>query len=358
MMSEKRIDVDLQISKEKFDISLIKIFKDSFKLLKKTILPLLLFISILSFISACLKLLILTDANWALYKVSDIYNEIARKLKENPDLVLSNDEYRTIRIYSVLFFISNITDWSLLLLGPISLLVLSTGKIYFIYYRDNDAPSKWLESIKFPFNSKKRAITSLYIIIFGSIFISIGFLIFILPGVLIIFYGIFSIHALIIDEKKGIEALKGGLFYVRGHFTKLIAILLIIVFIPMLIQYYYQDPLNNFLNLTDENYILWMNPETRNYGLLFIYDFTNIFFQNILYFFIPVVYVVTFVQIRDHKLGISATSKSKSRKEIITVEIDKDQTHFKCPNCGKRLPSSARKCFKCKQLFDVKYKNI
>ena len=248
------------------------------------------------------------------------------------------------------------------LIIPITLLILSTGKIYSLYYEDEDAPSSWIISITKPFNSGKRTITSLFLIILGSILITLGIIAFIFPGILIILYGVFSIHSLIIDEKTGMDTIRGGIYYVRGLFAKLVLILLISVFIPMYIQSLYLDPLKIFLGLTEENSLLWINPTTHNYGMLYVYIFMDLFFGNLLYFFVPVIYTVTFVQIRDGKLGfLSSKQKNvniskENSKKVIVIELEKNQKHFNCPNCNKKLPSSARKCFKCKKLFDIKFK--
>ena len=361
-MSENKIDVDLTISEKKIDLSLLTIFKDSLKLLKKTILPILIFIFLLSIITAVLNLLIFTGAKWTIIEKSSAYEEILNIVKSNPDYVLSDEENKLFWNYQALYWIILIFESSMRLIIPITLLILSTGKIYSLYYEDEDAPSSWIISITKPFNSGKRTITSLFLIILGSILITLGIIALIFPGILIILYGVFSIHSLIIDEKTGMDTIRGGIYYVRGLFAKLVLILLISVFIPMYIQSLYLDPLKIFLGLTEENSLLWINSMTHNYGMLYIYIFVDLFFGNILYFFVPVIYTVTFVQIRDGKLGfLSSKQKNvniskENSKKVIVIELEKNQKHFNCPNCNKKLPSSARKCFKCKKLFDIKFK--
>ena len=362
MMSENKIDVDLTNSEKEIDLSLLTIFKDSLKLLKKTILPILIFIFLLSLITAGLNLLILTGVKRTVIEMSASYADIVEILASNPDYVLSDEMNKVYRNYPILFLITNIAQWSMPFFILISLLMISTGKIYSIYYEDDNAPSGWIKSVTKSFNSGKRVMTSIFLLIIGSILISIGFLIFIIPGILILYYVIFSIHSLIIDEKEGKEIIRGGFFYVKGLFSKLIFILLISIFIPMLIQNYSQGPLMDLLGLTDENYLLWIDSTTHNYGMLYIYTFMDLFIQNILFFFVPVIYAVSFVQIREGKLnnlnfkqGDGKKSEENS-KNVITIEIEKNQNHFKCPNCDKKLPVSAKKCFKCKQLFNVKFK--
>jgi len=235
-MSDNKIDVDLTISEKKIDLSLLTIFKDSLKLLKKTVLPILIFIFLLSLITAGLNLLILTGTKRTVIEMSASYADIVEILDSNPEYVLSDEMNKIYRNYPILFLITNIAQWSMPFFILISLLMISTGKIYSIYYEDNDAPSGWIKSITKPFNSGKRAMTSIFLLIIGSILISIGFLIFIIPGILILYYVIFSIHSLIIDEKEGKEIIRGGFFYVKGLFSRLIFILLISIFIPMLIS--------------------------------------------------------------------------------------------------------------------------
>jgi predicted RNA-binding Zn-ribbon protein involved in translation (DUF1610 family) len=362
-MSENKIDVDLMISEKKFDLSLSTIFIDSLKMLKKTILPTLIFIFLLSLIIAGLNLLILTGAKRTVIEMSASYADIVEILNSNPEYVLSDEMNKVYRNYPILFLIINIAQWSMPFFILICLLMISTGKIYSLYYDgDVDSSSGWIKSVTIPFNSGKRAMTSLFLLIFGSILISIGFLIFIFPGILILYYGIFSIHSLIIDEKEGKETIRGGFFYVKGLFSKLIFILLISIFIPMLIQNYTLGPLMNLFGLTNENYILWIDSTSPNYGMIYIYNFMDLFLQNILFFFVPVIYTVSFVQIREGKLDNLSfklrdgkESKDNSRN-IITIEIEKNQNQFKCPNCDKKLPISAKKCYKCKQLFNIKFK--
>jgi len=361
-MSENKIDVDLTLSEKKFDLSLGTIFIDSFKLLKKTILPTLFLTFLLTLIIAGLNLLILTGPKSTIIEMGDEYSEILEILTIDQDYVLSDEMNTVYRNYPTLFVIVNIVEGSMLFFILIPLLMISIGKIYSLYYEDDDAPSTWIKSITKPFNSGKRALTSLFLIIFGSILISIGFSIFIIPGILIIYFGIFSIHSLIIDEKEGMETIRGGLFYVKGFFSKLILILTVSIFIPMLIQYLLQVPLMDLIGLTDENYDTWINLNTRNYRMLYVYNFTILFTQSILFFLVPVIYTVSFVQIRDGKLGPLSSKKkfvinsSNKNKNVILIEIEKSQNHIKCPNCGKKLPTSSRKCFKCKSLFEIRFK--
>ena len=362
MMSENKIDVDLTLSEKKFDLSLGTIFLDSLKMLKKTILPTLIFIFLLTLIIAGLNLLILTGPKSTIIEMSSIYEEIKELKSIDPDYVLSDEMNAVYRNYPTLFLITTIAEGSLLFFILIPLLMISIGKIYSLYYEDEDAPSTWIKSITKPFNSGKRTLTSLFLIIFGSILISTGFSIFIFPGILVIYFGIFAIHSLIIDEKEGMDTIRGGFFYVKGFFAKLILILTISIFIPMLIQYLFQVRFMELIGLTEENYNTWINPTTRNLGMLYIYNFTILFTQSILFFLVPVIYTVAFVQIRDGKLGSPSPKKKfdikfkDKNKKVIIIEIEKNQNHFNCPNCGKKLPSSSRKCFKCKQLFDLKFK--
>jgi hypothetical protein len=343
--------------KEPEEVSLKDVFLDSLKLIKPTIIPALLFIIAFCAIGALCHLT-LTNYYWDIQVLTTEYSALQSQIDADPNLVLTDDMEYLQFSYSMVVFISLIYNMVFQFLPQTGILMLMTGKIYNIYTHDNSTPKTWAESIKAPFKTKNKAFTSILIFLLYIIFIPIGILMIYIPGILMMIFLYFSIHALILDDKKGMEALRGGVFYAKDNAARMLGIIFVTIFIPMLIAFLISDPLMTLLNLTTENQIIWLNPATRNYGMLFLYYFCGLLFQSFLYFWFPVVFVVAFTKIRDYKIDQREyqntleldTVKSKSNK-VKNIELNADQRKYHCLVCGQKLPVAAKKCSNCGQLY-------
>lgn len=127
-------------------------------------------------------------------------------------------------------------------------------------------------------------------------------------------------------------------------------------------------------NYTTTNYFSWLNPQTRNWGQLFLVEFvfitTQTIFQPLVYCFLAVQYVeigikkdIDWIHSDEKQLKEDQTDKSnntvapkkKKRKETIYAKIirGKDQlVIYYCPECGSRLSPQKFQteitCTKCK----------
>ena len=60
-------------------------------------------------------------------------------------------------------------------------------------------------------------------------------------------YLFFAYHSLVLDEKDTLEVFRGGVFYVRDNFWKIIGLLFFAVFIPMGLTLLFQQSVLNAL---------------------------------------------------------------------------------------------------------------
>jgi hypothetical protein len=342
-----------QVMEETASIKAIII--ESLQLLKKTLFPTLGIIFLLSFIVALFALLLLVNPGWELRNVAAELQLINEYSKDPAYELPSNFQEIQFRFLQLTLYNLVITSF-LQFLCPIGLLLLTTGRIYHIYTSDKDAPKTWLRSLKSPLSTPRRAFTSFTLVILLSFFVPIGIMLFFFPGILLMVYGFFQFHAYLLDEKYGRDILKGGAFYARDNFAKIVVLLFLGFFMPWLISYLISMPLVHAIGLSDLKFLEISAPETRNYGMLLVFYFVNFSIQNMFYFWFPALMCVAFVKIRTQKLQIlkNLTEKKTEKKDVIkTMEIQAGQRNYNCTVCGQKLPLSAKKCNKCGQLYKM-----
>ena len=127
------------------------------------------------------------------------------------------------------------------------------------------------------------------------------------------------------------EVFRGGVFYVRDNFWKIIGLLFFAVFIPMGLTLLFQQSVLNalfglqFSSTSTTAFQTWMNPSTRNYGMLLLYYFMETLLGNCLYFWFPLVWISAFFRFRSLKLN-------QMQQPVPIAEDGKEKTI--CENYG------------------------
>lgn len=344
-------------NKAESESSLRKILKDSLSVLKSACLPLILFVILLSLLSSIIITFTLTDFFWEQKTLAPIITEINTKLDADPNYQLSAEE-REFQIRVVYLFIAtNVFNYVYQFIPIIGLFLITPAKLYYIHTKAPENKISWIQSLLSPFRGIKRAISAIFLFLFFIIIIPVGLMIFYIPGIIFMVYGFFSFYSLILDEKVGLEVLRGGIFYTKDQFPKIMAILMLGMFLPMLITLYTIQPLMDLFGFSISNFESWIDPANRNYPMIFIFEFLDVFLLNILFIWLPVVYTVAFDYIRREKLTKIEEMKTKLHNNINskvnTIELQPDQVSYYCPNCNQKLPISARKCPRCHRLYRI-----
>ncbi|MHA1584367.1 MAG: hypothetical protein ACTSWL_03875, partial [Promethearchaeota archaeon] len=286
-------------------IKIFKIIGQSFKVLPKTIgMTILVMLGLIFLISLLQYLLLdLTGFTWNYIDLGNQYKPIYDLITANPDYGLSPEQLQVQKLYSTYSLINSSVRFTFPFLIFIGVFLFLGARIYTIiseFYNFNDITpaNSWKESFKAPFFDKNSIFTSLFWLIAGSIFVAIGFQLYILPGVFIIIYVIFALYALLIDKKVGKHAFKGARFYSRGYIVELLFFILIGFLVPLFLGEWLSGIFLSIVGFTNENFLVWINPATFNGANVFLYDFMNTFNQLILTFWFPTLFTVAFMHIR------------------------------------------------------------
>jgi hypothetical protein len=373
MTPSRRVDIDvssLQLPPAQTPIRII--LSDSWKIIPQTILVSLSLLIFLALFSALMEFLLLdlTTVSWNLSELQKEFNIVTDLLKTNPDLVLTTDQLSVQKTYPIYLLIFRLFSMSLPQFTIIVLILFSCEKIFALsmktgtfetngikYEHDLEHKVSWAHSFRAPVRDGKTLATSLVLIILGSILLTLGVLLLVITGIILMIFGLFAIHALIIDEQPGMEAVKGGRFYAKQNFTRILVVLILSISLPMIIVALTQTRLLTLLGFTEDIVLSWQNPATAQWGNVFLYRVVFQFSQIIFFFWFPTVYTVLFAYIRFEKVGaLELTPKRSPTATIKTLKINAHQKHYMCEICSQKLPLSARKCIKCGQMYQVKRK--
>jgi hypothetical protein len=326
------------------------------RLIKPTILPLLGYILLFSAIGAVFSMLLLTGALWNTHQFAIDNAAWLAQVQADPSFVLTDEQAQMYRLYSLTIFMNQVIRWMFTFFVPILTLMVSAGKIYSLLSHDPDTPQTWKASFKQPFNSLTRFATALLLILLLLLGITFGLIIFILPGILVMVFFFFSIHSLVIDEKEKMQVFRGGTFYARDNFLKILGLLLLGFFLPTGLCQLYAFKLLDLL-IPESLWLVWLDPATRNLGGILLYFFCSYFFQNVLFFWFPVIYTVGFYEIQSRKIEeINAREQQATNQQgdgIKTIYVGLHQKSYNCLKCGARMPLGAKKCSSCGELFKV-----
>ncbi len=342
---------------EKKDGTLLNILKDSIKPLKKTILPSLGIIIFICLIIAAFSLAIFPDLIWQLEQFKPQIDQISQWNDTNPNQPLPDELAQAQRSYTTTVFGNIILNSSMMFFPLIFLLLVVPGRVNYLHTKNEDGAKNWLESLKMPFGSTNQTYTALFLFLFYPFIIAVLIMLMYIPGFIFMIYCFFGFQSLVLDEKSGREVFRGGVFYAKENVSKIIVVLFLGIFAPMIIIHFSSGPILSALGFTSERYTEWITPSTRNYGMLYLYYFVNLVLQNFLYFWFPVVHTVAFDYIRKEKLNQIEKEErlalDTGKDKVVKIVVRRDQRYYHCKKCGKKLPVSAKKCARCGQLHRI-----
>lgn len=374
--SSKKIDVDIDQNSENLALQdktviISAILKDAWKLFIKTALPTLGLIVVLSLITAAFRL-VYVPGDWYIHANQSAYEALMQKISDG-EVELTPEENSLRFAYQIITSLTLLGRWSIPFFTLLAVILLTTGKIYFLQTGESDAPQTWNQSFLAPFRSRAHVFTVLIYLLIFPLFITIGLLLFLIPGIYIFIRGIFIIHAIVVDEHSGRMAFRGGKFYMKDNGWKLFLLAVLSLLIPLLIGTLVSNPVMNALGYSDEVYFTLIDPDTRNMAVVFLYYVVMHLLENIWFIPVSALFGSAFFHIRRQKIEIygNATefeikkpspriqnekSSEADKAQIRTVTVDPTKDYFYCPVCKQKLPLSARKCVKCGTLIQLRRK--
>lgn len=337
-------------------MSFKEVLKTAFSLIPRTIGPIILIIFCWSVISAIICMLSMPSALWSAYTFRQVNASWLDLKLLDANYELTAEQNALYQNYSVASIAIRIIQDALGFLIPIGTMLLSASRLYNMVSHDPIAADSWRQSIKNPFDSSRKVLTAILLLIILIFFIPIGIMIAIIPGILLMVYELYAIYSFTIDEKEGFEVFRGGYFYAKENFGKICVLLLIGYYVPWGLSMLYNDALMGWL-YPYELFLQWIDPATRNYGMLFLYYLTNYFAQYVLYFFFPVIYTVGFYDIQMRKITDQDHRKEQAtvltKDGIKTIEVKPGQQFYSCLVCGFKMPLGAKKCAQCGELYKI-----
>ncbi|WP_457558198.1 hypothetical protein [Candidatus Harpocratesius sp.] len=360
----QRIDLDTTsldntLGLQPTSIHLKDVFADAWKLFIKTALPTLGLLVTISFFTALFRLIYI-PADWYIHSINPEYNAIIEKIS-NSSADLTPEENSLKTYYQIFTSLTYLGRWSIPFFSILFLTLITTGKIYFIQTNEIDGSKSWKSSFIAPFRSKEQALITILYLIFFPIIITFGTILMIFPGVYFFIRGIFIIHAIIVDEHGGRQAIRGGKFYLQGNVKTMLILFFIGVFIPFLMGTLISDPIIGLLGYSDEKYYQFIDPSTRNIWMVLFYYFCMHLLENIWFLPFPVLIGSAFFHIRKQKLKIYQNDdkfyiKNPSLSKVHNIKVDPSKDFYYCPVCKRKLPLSARKCTKCGAIIQLELK--
>ncbi len=173
-MSKSAQKVAKEPSEIEKDAKLFKILQGSFPLFKKTILPILLIILILSFIGALLTAFLLTDVYWQQNCISAAVTALSNKIAADSSYTLTSAD-RALQYESLALSFTGLIFKSAFEFFPlVGLLLLATGCLAHLYTDQKEGSSTWWQSIAVPFSNRKRGATAIFLLLFLMLLIPVG----------------------------------------------------------------------------------------------------------------------------------------------------------------------------------------
>jgi len=197
------------------------------------------------------------------------------------------------------------------------------------------------ESMKKSFNTK----LILVLLILG-IGVPLGLMAFFIPGIIIYGYYFFSVYMYNAEEFD--KSISNAKEISKGSILRIIGITFLSLILAALINLPYQWLIDSIWRLDQATYLSWLNPATRNYFMLLIY---NIIYQlvNLLLTPLSICLLTPLFVNCVKKKGIIPVIPESS--EFQTEKRASKVFHIKegmfCPYCGERITEVSEKCPNC-----------
>jgi hypothetical protein len=310
-----------------------------FKNYGKLILPLATFQVIL----IVLDVFLLTDLRWHIDSLGLSISEIMDKFID--DITLTESEWNTF----TLFLLLNLAVWFLQnLIGAIiiTIAMCSVSNYLFNIYKKREI--NFSNSFKSAFNKR----IFLVILIIG-ICIPIGSLLFFVPAIIIFGFFIFLVFTYNMQEieKPILEARR----IAKGNFFKIIGIFIFNFVFIAIFSFIYNLIIELLLNPNSDifiyNYNLWLSPDTRNYGMIILYQILISIIDILLAPLFICLLTALFASLKRRKdFGFDHHAQFRIQEERIS-QPPQVEDNFYCPFCGHEMKAPKKFCPNCGEKF-------
>ncbi len=236
------------------------ILSDGFNLFFKNYVKLILPIALFFILSIVVKIFLLTDLIWLSYELETKVNKIINKNTTN----ITEAESDILLLYTFILFL--IIFLELLLVTIFTVIAMCSVSI-FVYKKYMHEETNFVSEFKKAFNLKM-----LLVIFLIGICVPLALFQLVFPGIIVFSFFIFLTYTYNMEDTKENPISEARLIG-KGSFWNIIFIYLIAFVIILIINLLYQIILIfTWDNFATNNYESWLNPDTRNYGMLILND--------------------------------------------------------------------------------------
>ena len=319
----------------------------------KVILPFTIFL----IISNILIVILLTELNWVVYEFnqSPILLDIMNRMTTDPESI--NETELLLVLQSLL------SDIGILglegIIGAVFTVIAMCSVSKFLYKKYLYGKADFGKEFKKAFNKKML----LPIVIIGLCVPTGSFFLLYLPGIVIFYYFIFLIY--MYDIKDLENPTKEARSIAKGNFWTIVGVFLASVIITTFINIPIQWILDLVWTINATTYSAWLNPNTRNYVLIFLfalsYDIVGILLAPLFICILTTLFATLKARydLGYQKRGYSqrtgyreeSTPYSSYPRESDDFEVAANVSEIKggmyCPYCGTHITTPKKFCVKC-----------
>ncbi len=339
------------------------VLRDGFRLFFQTYKTMILPLALFQILLIVLNVFLLTDLNWYINSLGLNLTEIMDEFIESTNI--TPEEMNRLVTYLILSFASTFLQN---LIGAIVIAIAMCSVSSYVYKKYMNEDVSFKDSFKSAFNKK----IFLVILILGFCLPLAGQIFFLyVPGIIIFYFFIFSVFTYNMEVDK--NPLSEARAIAKRNFWKIIGVFLINIVVIVSINFIYSLAINISMTAFSPElgtiYNSWLNPSTRNYGMLILY---NILISVVDIIFAPLficLLTALFSSLKAKKdLGYQYQRDTYPKREMYQesyrilrqepyrgIETEETTTQpemggesrFYCPYCGTLIKTPKRFCPKC-----------
>ncbi|MFX0040128.1 MAG: zinc ribbon domain-containing protein [Promethearchaeota archaeon] len=240
------------------------ILNDGFKLFIKTYGTIILPLALFQILLIILDIFLLTDFRFYVSTLETTYNTIMDNFYDG--LTLTPNEWNFLASFLILsyllIFLQN-------LIGALIISIAMCSVSTYVYRKFMRDEISFIEAIKSAFNKKM-----LIVILILGICLPLSSLLLYIPAIFIFVFFIFLVFTYNIESNR--SPLSEARTIAKGGFWKIIGVFVLNVILISIISFFFNLIFNITLNTDSATFIAsyesWYNPNTRNYGMIILYQ--------------------------------------------------------------------------------------
>ena len=289
-----------------------------------------------------LDIFLLTDLKLHLDSLGLSLSDIMEKFINN--ITLTESEWNTLATFLILNVVINFLQN---LIGAIIITIAMCSVSNFLFNAYTHTETSFRESFKSAFNKK-----IFIVILLIGICIPLGSLFLFVPA--IILFGFFIFLVFTYNMKEVEHPISEARRISKGNFWKILAIFAFNFIFIFIFRFVFEIIFDLLLNPNSDafiyNYNLWLAPDTRNYGMIFLYQILLNLVDIILAPLFICLLTALFASLKAKKdLGFSYQAQhtiQETRSQQPQIE-----DNFYCPFCGYEMKVPKRFCPNCGEKF-------